>query len=203
MAAVRDLYEILGVGRDASADDIKKAYRTLAREHHPDVNSAPEAEERFKEIVGAYEILSDPQKRQQYDTFGQSGGPAGAPFNDIQDIFDMFFGRRVRRDAATSSPPVTDPARRGPVDAPVAHVQRGGVRRAAGAAARTLSICQTCLGNGAQPGTAPVACRTCHGSGELQQMRRSIFGTVMTASPCHDVRGNGAGDPRPMRDVLR
>jgi len=79
VAAVRDLYEILGVGRDASPDDIKRAYRTLAREHHPDVSSAPEAEERFKEIVGAYEILSDPQKRQQYDTFGQSGGPAGAP----------------------------------------------------------------------------------------------------------------------------
>ena len=105
MAAVRDLYEILGVRRDASPDDIKRAYRALAREHHPDVSSAPEAEERFKEIVGAYEILSDPQKRQQYDTFGQSGGPAGAPFDDIQDIFDMFFGRRVRRGAARGRRP--------------------------------------------------------------------------------------------------
>ena len=93
MAAVRDLYEILGVQRDASADEIKRAYRALAREHHPDVSSAPEAEERFKEIVGAYEILSDPEKRRRYYAFGTAGGPQGAPFGDIQDIFDLFFGQ--------------------------------------------------------------------------------------------------------------
>jgi molecular chaperone DnaJ len=190
MAAVRDLYEILGVQRDASADEIKRAYRALAREHHPDVSSAPEAEDRFKEIVGAYEILSDPQKRQQYDTFGQSGGPGGAPFNDIQDIFDMFFGgrsggtRRGRRPTRT---------RRGEdlsmlltlsfTDAAFGVRQELQLER--------MAVCETCLGNGAQPGTAPVACRTCHGSGELQQMRRSIFGTVMTASPCPTCEGTG------------
>src|SRR6266849_3376371 len=92
MAAVRDLYEILGVAPDASPEDIKRAYRQLARAHHPDVNEAPEAEARFKEIAGAYEILSDPEKRQRYDAFGQTGGPAGQPFTDVQDIFDMFFG---------------------------------------------------------------------------------------------------------------
>jgi len=92
MAAVRDLYDILGVSRDASAEDIKRAYRKLAREHHPDVNAAPEAEERFKEVAGAYEILSDPEKRQRYDAFGTANGPGGPQFNDIQDIFDMFFG---------------------------------------------------------------------------------------------------------------
>jgi molecular chaperone DnaJ len=194
MAAVRDLYEILGVQRDASAEEIKKAYRALAREHHPDVSSAPEAEERFKEIVGAYEILSDPQKRQQYDTFGQSGGPGGAPFNDIQDIFDMFFGggfggsRRGRRPTRT---------RRGEDLSTLLTLTFSeaafGVRQEL--QLERMAVCATCLGNGAQPGTAPVACRTCHGSGELQQMRRSIFGTVMTASPCPTCEGTGQEIP--------
>jgi molecular chaperone DnaJ len=194
MAAVRDLYEILGVQRDATADEIKKAYRTLAREHHPDVSSAPEAEERFKEIVGAYEILSDPQKRQRYDTFGASGGPAGAPFNDIQDIFDMFFGggfsgsRRGRRPTRT---------RRGEDLSTLLTLSfteaAFGVRTELNL--ERMARCETCLGNGAQPGTAPVACRACHGSGELQQMRRSIFGTVMTASPCPTCEGTGQEIP--------
>ena len=194
MAAVRDLYEILGVQRDASPDEIKRAYRALAREHHPDVSSAPEAEERFKEIVGAYEILSDPQKRQQYDTFGQAGGPSGAGFNDIQDIFDMFFGggfggtRRGRRPTRT---------RRGEDLSTILTLSfteaAFGVRQEL--QLDRMAVCETCLGNGAQPGTAPVACRTCHGSGELQQMRRSIFGTVMTASPCPTCEGTGQEIP--------
>jgi molecular chaperone DnaJ len=194
VAAVRDLYEILGVGRDASPEDIKRAYRTLAREHHPDVSSAPEAEERFKEIVGAYEILSDPQKRQQYDTFGRRAA-LRAPFNDIQDIFDMFFGggfggggRRGRRPSRT---------RRGEDLSTLLSLSfteaAFGVRQEL--RLERMVVCGTCLGNGAQPGTAPVACRTCHGSGELQQMRRSIFGTVMTASPCTTCEGTGQEIP--------
>src|SRR5918995_3412675 len=91
MAAVRDLYEILGIGRDASPLEIKAAYRKLARTLHPDVNGDPGDQERFKEITGAYEILSDPAKRRRYEEFG-SAGPPGAPFGDIQDLFDMFFG---------------------------------------------------------------------------------------------------------------
>ena len=195
MAAVRDLYEILGVGRDASPEDIKRAYRTLAREHHPDVSSAPEAEERFKEIVGAYEILSDPQKRQQYDTFGQSGGPAGAPFNDIQDIFDMFFGGGFGGGGRHGRQPTR--TRRGEDLSTLLTLSfteaAFGVRQEL--QLQRLVVCGTCLGNGAQPGTAPVACRTCHGSGELQQMRRSIFGTVMTASPCTTCEGTGQEIP--------
>src|SRR3990170_8441997 len=93
MATIRDLYEILGVGRDASNEDIKKAYRRLAREHHPDVNADAGAEDRFKEISAAYEILSDPQKRQQYDLYGSGRGPVDFPFGDVADIFEAFFGQ--------------------------------------------------------------------------------------------------------------
>src|SRR3989304_417261 len=93
MARTRDLYEVLGVSRGAANEDIKKAYRKLARGLHPHGNADPEAEVRFKEVAGAYEILSDPEKRERYDAFGTSGGPAGQPFTDIQDIFEMFFGQ--------------------------------------------------------------------------------------------------------------
>ncbi len=192
MAAVRDLYDILGVARDASPDDIKRAYRKLAREHHPDVNAAPEAEERFKEIAGAYEILSDPEKRQRYDAFGSANGPGGPQFNDIQDIFDMFFGGgfggmssgRARRQSRT---------RRGEDLQTV--IQLSFIEAAFGVRKdlerERLVVCERCLGNGAEPGTAPVACRTCGGTGQLQQMRRSIFGTVMTATPCSTCEGSG------------
>src|SRR5919204_5846118 len=89
--AVRDLYEILGVGRDASEDEIRKAYRRLARELHPDVSPDPATEERFKEVTAAYEILRDPAKRQQYDRYGD-GGAVDFPFGDVADLFDAFFG---------------------------------------------------------------------------------------------------------------
>jgi molecular chaperone DnaJ len=202
VAAVRDLYEILGVGRDASEDDIKKAYRALARELHPDVNADIVAQERFKEIVGAYEILSDPEKRRQYDTFGEGGGPGGAPFNDIQDIFDMFFG------AGGFGGGVTTGRRRG---GRRSRTQRGEDLRAgamltfheaAFGVQRTMEIerlgqCERCMGVGAEPGTAPVACRTCGGAGEVQQVRRSIFGTLMTSTPCTTCAGTGEEIPDP------
>jgi molecular chaperone DnaJ len=200
-----DLYQILGVARDATQEEIKKAYRRLARELHPDVNGDAGAEERFKQVTGAYEILSDPGKRQRYDAFGQAS-PAGSPFTDIQDIFDMFFG--AGGFGATGSR-----SRRG---SRRASVQRGEdlyaaasltLEEAAFGVTREMQVerlttCERCTGNGAEPGSAPITCRTCGGTGEIQQVRRSIFGTVMTASPCHVCRATGLEVLDPCRECL-
>jgi molecular chaperone DnaJ len=198
--AARDLYEVLGVPRDATQDDIKRAYRKLAREHHPDVNDDPIAEERFKEVAGAYEILSDAERRARYDAYG-AAGPQGQPFADIQDIFDMFFGQggfnvggsRARRQGPRSR------ARRGE-DLGVA--VRMSFRDAAFGVRRELDLdrlvaCDRCLGNGAEPGTAPIACRTCQGTGEVQSVRRSVFGTLMTTTMCQTCGGSGQEVPDP------
>jgi molecular chaperone DnaJ len=198
-----DLYEVLGVPRDSSVEDIKKAYRKLARELHPDVNGDPEAEHRFKEVAGAYEILSDPEKRARYDRFGSQGG--GQPFADIQDIFDMFFGGGG-----------FDPFARGRRRGPRSRQRRGedlavalrlgfteaafGVRR--DLEVERLAVCETCLGNGAQPGTAPIACRACGGVGEVQAVRRSVFGTLMTSSPCTTCDGTGQEIPDPCETCM-
>jgi molecular chaperone DnaJ len=191
VAAVRDLYEILGVGRDASGEDIKKAYRRLAREYHPDVNPDPAAEERFKEVSAAYEILSDPQKRQQYDLYGQGRGPADFPFGDVADLFEAFFGQgtfgrrrtATRRTRTRQGEDVFAEARLTFREA-VFGVQKE-VRIA------RLEPCDRCGGTGAEPGTAPERCRTCGGTGQVQDVRRSIFGTVMTAHPCATCEGTG------------
>ena len=194
MAQVRDLYEILGVPREATQDEIKRAYRKLAREHHPDVNASPEAEERFKQVAGAYEILSDPEKRARYDTYGRSSGAAGFPFADVQDIFDMFFGqggfgvgtRRGRGAARTG-------AQRG--EDLFATVSLTFSEAAFGARrdleVERLATCERCLGVGAEPGSAPIACRRCGGTGEVQDVRRSVFGTLVTATSCRTCRGTG------------
>ena len=197
MAPVRDLYEVLGVSREASDEEIKKAYRRLAREHHPDVNGDPAAEERFKEVAGAYEILSDPEKRQRYDAFGQTGGPGGGPggFADIQDIFDMFFGGGFQTVTRSRGP--RSRAQHGEDLGVRVSLTFGeaafGVRR--DLEVDRLAVCETCGGNGAAPGTAPVACRACRGSGQVQAVRRTIFGTVMTAAPCDTCRGTGQEIP--------
>jgi len=199
MARARDLYEVLGVDRDASDEDIKKAYRRLAREHHPDVNADAAAEERFKEVAGAYEILSDPEKRARYDAYGATGGPVGQPFTDIQDVFDLFFGQGGFAGFGGGA------RRRGPRS----RTRRGedlGVRarltfrEAAFGARRDVDVerlvtCDRCSGSGAEPGTTPIACRTCGGAGEVQSVRRSVFGTLMTASPCGTCRGTGQEIP--------
>jgi molecular chaperone DnaJ len=199
VSGARDLYEVLGVTRDASDEDIKKAYRRLARELHPDVNADAAAEERFKEVAGAYEILSDPEKRARYDAYGSAGGAGGQPFSDISEIFEMFFGRGGfggfggggTRTRARSR------ARRGE---DVGTRQRLTFEEAAFGVQRDLQLermtqCERCLGNGAEPGTAPIACRTCGGTGEVQSVRRSVFGTLMTSSPCQTCEGTGQEIP--------
>jgi molecular chaperone DnaJ len=198
MATTRDLYELLGVSRNASEADIKTAYRRLARELHPDVNDDPAAETRFKEIAGAYEILSDPEKRARYDAFGESGAQ---PFVDIGDIFEMFFGQGgfgSRRGGPRSR------TRRGE-DVGVA--LRLSFQEAVFGARRDLDlerlvVCERCLGNGAEPGTAPIACRTCGGTGEVQSVRRSVFGTLMTTAPCRTCEGTGQENPDPCESCL-
>ena len=204
MAPVRDLYEVLGVGREASDDEIRAAYRRLAREHHPDVNGSPEAEERFKEVAGAYEILSDPEKRARYDAYGSSG-PAGQPFTDISDIFEMFFGGggfgggfgRTQRGPRSRR-------RRGE---DVAVRVRLGFEEAAFGVTRELQldrliVCERCRGEGAEPGTAPIACRTCGGTGEVQSVRRSVFGALMTSQPCSTCGGTGREIPDPCEECF-
>ena len=203
MAVARDLYDVLGVPRDASDEDIRKAYRRLARELHPDVSANPETEERFKEVAGAYEILSDPEKRARYDAFG-TAGPGGQPFADISDIFEMFFGQggfggfgSRRRGPRTRS-------RRGD---DVGVIVRLSFEEAAFGVRREVELerlvtCERCMGNGAEPGTAPTACRTCGGTGEVQSVRRSVFGTLMTAAPCTTCDGTGQEIRDPCEDCL-
>lgn len=190
MATVRDLYEILGIPRDASNEDIRKAYRKLAREHHPDVNADPAAEERFKEVAAAYEILSDGDKRARYDAYG-SGGGMDSPFGDVSDLFEAFFGtgtfgrRRpgVRRTRTQHGEDL------------FAEVTLA-FREAAFGAHREVEVgrmqtCNLCGGSGSAPGTTSERCHTCGGSGQVQDVRRSIFGTVMTAHPCSTCEGTG------------
>jgi molecular chaperone DnaJ len=189
--AVRDLYEILGVSREASGEDIKKAYRRLAREYHPDVNPDPAAEARFKEVSAAYEILSDPQKRQQYDRYGQGGGSVDFPFGDVADLFETFFGQgtfgrrrtATRRTRTQHGEDLFAEARLSFREAVF------GVHR--DVAVARLEPCDRCSGTGAEPGTSPERCRTCGGTGQVQDVRRSIFGTVMTAHPCATCEGTG------------
>ncbi len=180
--ASADLYEVLGVARDASADEIKRAYRALARQHHPDANPDPAAEARFKEISQAYEILSDPDRRANYDRFGADVG-AGAPFGaaSVQDIFDMFF---------SGFSPFAAPQRRGPQPGPDAEVEVAlSLDDAAFGVEREVTVtlpqrCATCAGSGCAPGTSPVTCEECRGTGEVRRVRSSILGQMVTSAPC-------------------
>lgn len=183
-----DHYEVLGVSRDASPDEIKKAYRRLARELHPDVNPSPEASERFKLVTHAYDVLSDPQQRQQYD-LGPQAGFEGAGFSGFGDIFETFFGGgggsgqrgpRSRRERGQ------DALLRVEID--LDEVIFGAHRDLE---VDTAVVCETCGGSCCQPGTAPVTCDICHGTGSIQRTVRSLLGNVMTSSPCGTCRGFG------------
>ena len=182
-----DHYEVLGVSRDATPDEIKKAYRRLARELHPDVNPGAEASERFKMVTHAYDVLSDPKQRQQYDLGGGQGGFNGAGFGGFGDIFETFFGagqtsrgprsRRERGQDALIRLEVS-------LDEVIFGTHRD-------LEVDTAVTCETCHGSCCQPGTSPVTCDICGGTGHIQRSVRSLLGNVMTSSPCGSCRGYG------------
>jgi molecular chaperone DnaJ len=191
--AKRDYYEVLGVNRGASADEVKSAFRQMARKLHPDVNKEPDAEERFKEINEAYVVLSDTDKRAAYDRYGHAGlnGVGGAPdFStiDFSDIFEEFFGfgggnrKRSRNQprrgadlnlAATLS---FEEAVFG-VDKNIEYVRD--------------EVCSTCRGTGAQPGTSPTRCSACEGRGEVRQVRNTFLGSMVQVTTCPNCNGQG------------
>jgi len=182
---VADHYETLGVQRDASADEIKKAYRRLARELHPDVNPSGEAAERFKQVTHAYDVLSDPNQRQQYD-MGGSGGMGGG-FGGFGDIFETFFGGgQSQRGPRSRRERGQDALLR--VEVELHEIIFGTTRTLE---VDTAVLCETCNGSCCAPGTEPVTCDICRGSGQIQRTVRSLLGNVMTSSPCGSCRGYG------------
>jgi molecular chaperone DnaJ len=197
---VSDFYTLLGVPRDASDNAIKKAYRKLAMEFHPDRNAAPEAEARFKEITEAYEILRDPQKREAYDRYGKAGvGAGGGGFGfhhvDLSEALNIFmrdFGGMGGLDSIFGGGQRPD-TRRGQ-DVRV-HVRLTLAEVATGVKKtvrfKSLERCAVCEGTGAKPGTRPVPCSTCGGSGEVRRAARSMFGQFVSVSPCPTCAGEG------------
>ncbi len=213
MSTTTDYYELLGVRRDASDEDLKRAYRALARELHPDTNSDPAAEARFKQVSLAYETLKDPERRQRYDMFGPDGvrGTGGAsgqdPFGGVNlgDIFETFFGGQAGGFGGGAGGRAG--TRRGS-DAEV--ILDLSLSEAAFGTEREITVtlpipCDTCEGSGARAGTSPTTCPECHGAGQVQRVRQSFLGQMVTttacsrchglgeviASPCPDCRGEG------------
>lgn len=200
MSGKRDYYEVLGVERSASAEDIKKAYRRLARKHHPDVNrNDKEAEEAFKEINEAYEVLSDPEKRRMYDAYGHQGlngryvgeGFGADIFGDwggFGSIFDAFFGGTAR----------SGTGRRGAGEAgnDLRYDLEITLEEAAAGVEKTLRLtkfeqCDTCAGSGVQPGSRMESCSYCHGTGEVRHRQQTILGSFATVSTCSACGGTG------------
>jgi molecular chaperone DnaJ len=208
--ARRDYYEVLGVARNATPDEIKQAFRKLARKYHPDANPGnPEAEEKFKEINEAYEVLSDPEKRARYDQLGsadayqQAGGGAGAGgfqgfdfnFGGFDDLFEMFLGGTPS--AGRRRGPVAGPDLRADVVLSLEEVLTG--------VDRSLEVdreetCPRCHGSGAEGQGGVETCRECGGSGQIRQMRDSLFGAFVRVQPCPRCHGTGKVITRPCRE---
>jgi len=192
LAGKRDYYEVLGVGKDASTDDIKKAYRKLARQYHPDVNKAADAEEKFKEVKEAYDVLSDDGKRSTYDQFGHvdpnqgMGGAGGADFGGFGDIFDMFFGGGGRQRDPNAPQRGNDLQ----YTMTVEFVEAVFGKETEVTIPREES-CDTCHGSGAKPGTSPKVCTTCHGTGQQEVVQNTPFGRIANRRVCQTCRGTG------------
>ena len=195
-----EFYDLLGVSRDASEAEIKKAYRKLAMEYHPDRNSASEAEARFKEITEAYEVLRDPQKRAAYDRYGKAGVGAGGGFGfhhvDLSEALNIFmrdFGGLGGFESIFGGGRQRADTRRGQdvrmtVKLSLTEVATG-VKKSV--KLKTLERCSNCSGSGAKPGTKPTPCSTCGGAGEVRRAARSMFGQFVSVSPCPTCAGEG------------
>jgi molecular chaperone DnaJ len=195
----RDYYEVLGVSRDADEAAVKKAFRRLARELHPDVNAHdPDAEAKFKEAAEAYEVLSDAERRQLYDAYGHDGLKSGgyAPdfesFGSISDLFSAFFGAGGFDAAFGGSRMRGGPVQGGDVAVAVAiELAEAAHGKEVEVAYDVRARCGTCHGNGAQPGTPIVTCPRCHGSGQLQAVSRTAFGQLVRSAVCDRCGGDG------------
>jgi len=190
----RDYYELLGVARTASDDEIKRAFRRMARELHPDVSTEPDAADRFKQVAEAYEVLSDPQRRDTYDRFGHAGlrrggyAPTDFDLGDISDLFSAFFGEGVFGHSARGGGRARGADVAAAVEISLAEAFRGVTVEVP---VRVAISCDRCDGSGAEPGTAPVTCQTCGGAGRVQQVSQSVFGQFVRASTCPRCRGAG------------
>ena len=202
-----DYYEILGVSKNANQDEIKRAFRKKAREYHPDVNKAPDAEEKFKELGKAYETLMDDEKRSLYDRYGEdglrnagfdNGGPFAGGFGDLNDIFNAFFGGFgfSQRQADPNAPQEGDDLR---VDIQLEFEEAVfGVEKEI--KIDHLETCEKCSGTGAEPGSSPVKCPTCGGSGKVKQTTQTILGHFTQITTCPDCHGKGVVIKNPCKD---
>ena len=196
MSTKRDYYEVLGVDRSAAVEDVRRAYRQLTRKYHPDVNHHDtEAEEKFKEINEAHEVLSNPQRRARYDRFGHDGDQGGADgfsgAGAFGDLFDMFFGANGPQAGGARQGGTTRDGRDLRIDVELS------LEEAATGVDRTFTVnrqvvCEVCTGTGAKAGTAPQRCPSCSGSGQVRHVQNTILGSFATVVPCTRCRGEGS-----------
>lgn len=182
MTIKKDYYETLGVSRDATAEEIRQAYRKLAFQYHPDHNSDPGAEDKFKEVTEAYEVVSDPEKRRRYDTYGNTGGDVFSGFEDIGSIFESFFGGATRR----------GPQRGGDLT----HDIEIDLEEAASGVSKEIEInrlekCEVCHGSGLAEGASYETCPSCNGRGQIRQSQQTLFGRFTNVTTCPRCRGKG------------